>query len=389
MLQVHHPLSSERLAIALELLDVGDPSPVVSAEGLGGDHAPVTRLRFDRPVGAEGGSSVVVKTRRVDGAGWGGTHHLRREIAALAVVPSAAGVTPRLLAADEAAGVIVLEDVGASRTLEAVLLDGDGDAATAAFVDFAMAVGTLHAATRDAEVPHRDRLGELGSDARRDRLGMWPGVTRWDGVVGATRDLGLPDAAVAVDDVDEVRRALEAPDRDGALIHLDLNPTNVLITEAGARLVDFEGATFGHAGLDASFLHFPFPNYSAHWAVLPPAVVEVADTAYRSASAGGTAERDTTASDRMLAIGAAGALTVRVQRLPVLAADDQTPHDSWRRRAQLVQQIEVFAQLTERADVLPALRTWFWDLRRAMCDRWPDAAAPPPPLFPAFEPRCS
>lgn len=388
MLQVHHPLSSERFAIALELLDVRGPSSVVSADGLGGDHAPVTRLRFDRPVGAEGHRSVVVKTRRVDGAGWGGTHHLRREIAALEAATSATRVTPRLLAADEPAGVIVLEDVGPSRTLEAVLLEGDGDAATAAFVDFATAVGRLHAATRDAEAPHRSRLGELGTDARRDRLGMWPGVTRWDGVVGTTRDLGLPDAAVAVDDVDEVRQALEAPGRHGALIHLDLNPTNVLITDDGARLVDFEGATFGHAGLDASFIHFPFPNYSAHWAVLPPAVVEAADAAYRSASRP-TADRDETGHDRMLATGAAGALTVRVQRLPVLAADDQTPHDSWRRRAQLVQQIEVFAQLTERADVLPALRTWFLDLRTAMCSRWPDAAAPPPPLFPAFAPRSS
>jgi hypothetical protein len=86
----------------------------------------------------------------------------------------------------------------------------------------------------------------------------------------------------------------------------------------------------------------------------------------------------------MLALGAAWALAMRVLRLPVLAADGQTAHDSWRRRAQLVQQIGVFDGLAARADVLPRLRTWFLELRDAMRARWADAGHPPPELFPAF-----
>ena len=45
----------------------------------------------------------------------------------------------------------------------------------------------------------------------------------------------------------------------------------------GVRIVDFEGAIFGHLGFDVSFLHFPFPMYSAHWATLPAGVVAEAD----------------------------------------------------------------------------------------------------------------
>ena len=86
----------------------------------------------------------------------------------------------------------------------------------------------------------------------------------------------------------------------------------------------------------------------------------------------------------MLALGAAGALTIRVQRLPALAAADQTAHDSWRRRAQLVQQIQEFLDLADRAGALAALRRWFAELAEAMTDRWADATSPPPPIYPAF-----
>lgn len=382
---MHHPLTPDRLAAVLRLLDVPDRSWVVAAEGLGSEYAPVTRLRFDRPVGPGGDRSVVVKTRRVDGPGWGGPHHLRREIAALglgAVLDHPA--TARLLGVDEPAGVVVASDLGSWPSLEAVLLGGDPMAAREAIVALADAAASLHAATLGVEVEHRNALAALGTDARRDRLGLWPGVDRWDDVVAATRALRFPDAALAAADVHEVRRALEEPGPFGALTHLDLNPTNVVIAPDGAKLVDFEGSTFGHVGMDVAFLQFPFPNYSAHWAALPEAVVAAVDDAYRTALSRALPASAMEAYDRMVAVGAAWALAIRVLRLPVLAADGQSAHDSWRRRAQLVQQIEVFDRLATRADALPRLRAWFVELRDAMAERWPDATSPPPPLFPAF-----
>ena len=352
------------------LLGRGAPASVV---GIGGDWAPVTRLGF------ADGSSVVVKTRRVDdGSGWGGRHHLRRELVALSVLDGS-GLTPRVLAADEEAGVVVLEDLGgSSRTLEEILLDPSaGDAAEAAFVALGATVGRLHASTTGVEAAHAEALAALGTDAGRDRLGLWPGAERWADVVAATRSLGLPDAAAAADDVAAVAAALVAPGPVGALIHLDLNPRNAVVGGDGVvRLVDFEGATFGHAGTDACFLHYPFPNYSQHWAVVPPSVVAGADAAYRAAFPA--------IDEEALAIGAAGLLAVRVQRLPVLAAPGQSAHDSWRRRAQLVQQADVLVRLCSEAQVLPSLRAWVVDVVGAMAARWADATEPPPPVFPAF-----
>lgn len=388
--RVHHPLTTGRLDRALDLLGITDRSAIVDVEPLGGDHAPVTRLCFREPVaGAGGATSVVVKTRRVDGDGWGGPHHLRRELVALEVTAGRHGVSPSVLAADEPAGLVVLSDLGRWPSLEKVLLGGDPVAARRAMVALGVALGALHGGTTGVERQHATALARHGTDARRDRLGLWPATRHWDDVVRATRELGFPDAGTTavVADIDAVTAELEAPASFGALVHLDLNPTNVVITDAGARLVDFEGSTYGHTGFDAAFLHFPFPNYSAHWAVLPVDVVEATDEAYRGALAAsihGAADDATYA--RMLAFGAAANLSVRVQRLPVLARTDQTAHDSWRRRAQLVQQIEVLVALTHRAEVLPALRRWFTDLAGAMAERWADATSPPPPVYPAFAP---
>ena len=368
---MHHPLTPERLARVESLLGRGAPA---SVEAIGGDWAPVTRLGFTD------GSSVVVKTRRVDsGPGWGGRHHLRRELVALSCLDGS-GLAPKVLAADEDAGVVVLEDLGASSpTLEAVLLEPSSAAAAAAFVALGATVGRLHASTVGVEAAHADGLAALGTDAGRDRLGLWPGPQRWDDVVAATRSSGLPDAAAAADDVAAVTAALASPGAVGALIHFDLNPRNAVVGDDGVvRLVDFEGATFGYAGLDACFLHYPFPSYSQHWAVVPPSVVEAADAAYRAAFPA--------LDDAALAIGAAGIFAVRVQRLPVLAASGQSAHDSWRRRAQLVQQAEVLERLCASAGVLPALRAWVVDFVAAMAARWSDATEPPPPVFPAFSP---
>jgi Ser/Thr protein kinase RdoA (MazF antagonist) len=374
---VHHPLTAERLAVATELLGRGAPAAV---EPFGGEYAPVTRLRY------RDGTSVVVKTRRVEGAGWGGPHHLRRELVALSLLDGlGVDVAPSVLAADEAAGVVVMRDLGADRpTLEAQLLGDDPDAAAAAMVGLGATAGRLHAATASAEVEdeHRRRLSALGTDAGRDRHGLWPGARQWQDVVNATRALGLPDAALAADDVAEVAAAEAEPGAAGALVHLDLNPRNAVVGEDGVvRLVDFEGSTFGHAGLDAGFLHYPFPNYSQHWAVLPDEVVAAADGAYRTAFPA--------LDDRLLAVGAAALFAIRVQRLPVLAAEGQSPHDSWRRRAQLVQQADVLVRLCERADALPGLVRWVRALRAAMAARWPDATDPPPPVFPAFSSRAA
>ncbi|MET7420068.1 hypothetical protein [Dactylosporangium sp. NPDC005555] len=119
---------------------------LVAEVPLGHDWAPVTRLMFDRDLPGVG-RTVVVKTRRVDGAGHGGPTHLRREEAALRTA-APTGVTARLIASDQASGVVVTTDLEDWPTLESVLLGANAEAATRAVVEFGVAVGRLHAGTR-------------------------------------------------------------------------------------------------------------------------------------------------------------------------------------------------------------------------------------------------
>jgi hypothetical protein len=378
-----YPLTEQRREAVLEALAglCGQRPAIVEERHVGHSWAPVTRVLLDAQYDGVG-RSVIVKTRRVDGEGFGGPAHLRREIVGLRVARTT-GIAAQVLHVDDVIGFVIQSDLGSWPTLESVLLGNDATRATEATVGFARAVGRLHSATVGRHDDYRAALAGFGSAdvSTGGRVGS-QGIWRWDEVERACDDLGLPEPGPGLDDdIGRLRADLHDPRRHGGLVHHDLNPTNALVTDDGIRLVDFEGCSFGHIGMDASFLHYPFPTYSAHWAVLPPSVVESAEIAYQEEL--GTARDALVHYDEMLAVGAATLLVTRTLRLPLLASPGQSAHDRWRRRAQLVQQIEVFRRLADRAGVLPAMSRWFGCLAEAMVERW-SAAGSPPPLFPAF-----
>ena len=380
------PLTDARRSRAVELVAALPPRrPRVAAEeALGGQWAPVTRLRLDEAVPGSG-SSVVVKTTRRDAGQWGTIQNLRRERVALGLL-AGSGVAPSLLAADDGLELVVMADLGGT-SLEALLLGDDADAATGAVVALGDTLGRLHTWTLGREDEHLVALAACGS-SRPDgeRYGTWAGVDGWDDIEEAAAKLGLPDPRGARHDVERVRERLMDPGPFLALTHTDPSPRNAVVTATGIVLVDWEGSGFRHVGLDAAWLHFPFPNYSAHYAVLPGDVVRAADAAYRARLAAAVPEaRSDQGYEEMLAVGLAAALVVRAQRLPVLAAPGQAPYDSWRRRTQLVQQIGVFIDHCTATGSFPALAGWFADLSEAMTRRWPDVNSPSPPVFPAFE----
>jgi len=373
---VHYPLTEDRRRIVLSLLErvLGERPAIVAEQAVGHAWAPVTRLVLDRAL-PDGGSCVIVKTRRVDGEGHGGPAHLRREHAGLCLAASA-GVAPRVLGFDDDAGVIAVTDLGRWPTVEAVLLGDDEHAARLAMIELGRAVGRLHAATLIVTL---DRTSPEACDAP---LGP---IVDWASVEAVCDEHRFPDARVARDDVAALHARLAWPAPFIGLVHTDLNPTNALVTPNGVKLVDFEGSARGHLGFDAAFLHYPFPTYSAHWATLPDDVVREADRAYRAAVAPALPRGALARYDDMLATGAAAVLVLRVQRLAKLVDPAQPPGDRWRRRAQLVQQIGVFEQLAARP--LPLLGTWLTRLAHAMAERWSDATTPPPALFSAFRSR--
>src|SRR5882757_5849717 len=138
---MEYPLTEVRRRVVLDLLGplLGERPSIVDEEPVGHVWAPVTRVTLDREIPGVG-RTVVVKTRRVEGEGYGGPAHLRREQAGLRIA-EATNATPRLIAADDAVGVVVTGDLGRWPTLESVLIGDDGNAAAAAMVELGGAVG--------------------------------------------------------------------------------------------------------------------------------------------------------------------------------------------------------------------------------------------------------
>ncbi|GAB3743891.1 phosphotransferase [Microlunatus parietis] len=378
-----HPLDPVRRARVLDRLSrlAGETVRAQGEEYVGHVAAPVTRLILDRELPGIG-RSVMIKTRRVDGAGHGGPAFLRREAAGLRTAATS-GVAAELIDFDDDAGVAIQSDLGAWPTLHQLLIGDLAEAAARGMIDLATATARLHATTLDRRDDHQRVLDGFAADVSTGAVYAF-GLEAWDEIERACNELALPPAAAARDDVAALLRRTTEPGDFGALIHLDLNPSNVLITDAGARLIDFEGCRYGHLGIDASFLRYPFPHHSHPWGVLPGSVIEEADAAYRAALGANGAAAVLDGYDRMIADGAAIPLIGRIRRLRLVADADQSAQDGRRRRGQIVHQIGVFGELADRAGGMGRLAAWLRALAAAIIDRWPDAVDPPPPLYPAF-----
>ncbi|MGW2153427.1 hypothetical protein [Nonomuraea sp. NPDC001699] len=318
----------------------------------------VARGRTDRD------ESVIVK--------WTGPHasgahdeawRVRTEAAALRFLSEdlGAGLAPRVLAVDLAAGRLVLEDL-APRTALDGLLRRDGAAAHADRLAAAARVrgelGAITAGHAEAYYRRRSALGPV--DPAADRLGR----------VARQRASGMPsvpDVPVPGGVEREFGAALDELADPGPFLVLsngDAEANNVLVRADGhadPRLIDFEFAGFTHALHDAVPLYVPGPG----WLSLGGAAE--AEIHRRALAAGVPQAEDDGRYGRGLAAACASYALARLTRLPVLdgrpAGDDS--------RAQLVATLEAAARAAEGA--LPRLAGWCRRGAAALRRRWPDA----------------
>ena len=290
---------------------------------------------------ADDGRRVIVKMRRPPGdlRQRDGFHREFSALLLLAELGCDAG--PRLLATDDSAGLLVLEDLGEGPALEDLLVGADPRAATAGFVALAEAVGRMHAAT----------LGQAGA------LGPpW----FWDQLDGFRAD--------------PIKEILSSGPM--VLSNGDLAPQNCRIAGGRVRLLDFEDAACQHPLLDVA--HFRLPFYGGPcWARVPAFVTERVESAYRR-SVGRTADRSW--AEGMAA--AVGAWTIiRLVRLPKLLTADAPHPMGFSRRGQMLDTLRVGVEATD--GVLPDLAERFAATERDLRERWPglpDAQA----VYPAY-----
>ena len=281
---------------------------------------------------------------------------------------AASGCVPRVLAHDTERRIVVIEDLGAERSLADVLLDDDANAARAGLVGLATSLGRIHASTPAAG------FAEEGVHMTSGALDVAHEI------VAVAAELGVAGTGDGfVDDVDTAAVELQDPGPLNVLVHGDPCPdNNVIRADGSVALFDFEWGSRGSALLDAAYLHLPFPSC---WCAnsIPDDVVRDAEEAYRSAFV---------VSDSSFASGlAAAAVAWCVSTVGWSLRRVRESDGMWGiapERPRIFTRLRATRQLCDRADRYHAFSAFAGRMEESLAGRWPDAIAGLP-LYPAFQ----
>lgn len=235
---------------------------------------------------AASGRTVVVKN--VTDTGFdrpghrGAPQRFLNEWAGLALLDGlGARIAPSVIAADVGKRLIILEDLGDAESLESVLLSDRSGRAWDGLGEFGAALAELHCVTRG----HEDRFDVIQQD-----LGTTSPISDTTVDQRSRRDMFescLGAAGLEMNEriwrsFKEVERLTHEPSPFRVLAHADAGPHNVLLTEEGARLIDFEFCVFRNALSDMAGARLGFPQTNAAMGV-PPVAVRHFESSYRAA----------------------------------------------------------------------------------------------------------
>jgi 5-methylthioribose kinase len=163
------------------------------------------------------------------------------------------GVCIGVLFFDERERVLVLEDLGDAEPLSAALARGPASEVAAAACTLGAFLGAVHAGTRSRSLAKRfenDAMRRLHGD-HIFHLPYRPNEFTLSPAVAARADALRRDAAL-IETIDAAYERYLRP--EGALIHADVQPDNVLLTPRGPRLLDAEIAHVGDPAFDLGIL---------------------------------------------------------------------------------------------------------------------------------------
>lgn len=215
------------------------------------DRSHIVRLRLadDR--------TVVLKRPREDNFG-DRTRGFDAELAALEFLsPMETAVAPRLLGADAAAGILIMEDLGPGSSLADSLLGRDRGRAEADLISYARALAAMHAWSIGRSGEYAELRGRLAGSADVEIAPDWmDAITRSkERFLAMAAQLGLATDG-ADREIDSLGALLAGAGYVG-LVHSDLCPDNTHIADGGCRIIDFETSGWGPIALDAAYLLAP------------------------------------------------------------------------------------------------------------------------------------
>jgi hypothetical protein len=343
---------------------LGRPATIVAAERL----APWSVMRC-RLAGAGAPATVIVKWLRDDPNGFRvDPRQIATEQAALEFLAEVGfPAAPRVIGADRAAGVLLIEDLSPLTPLmDRICVEGP-DAMEGALFAFASVNGAFGAATAGREAAYdaiRNAYGPVDPLATRAR-GFGP---LWTGAQTRLAALGLDVSAVVERDMAALLTTLDDPDAFLAFTNGDAQVNNFMTDGVGGKLIDFEGAAFRHALVSAVWIHMP----GSAWMTVAGARSLRLEDAYRAALAEGVREA---VDDRLFGAGmAAACLCEACDRLSRFARlDAREPGDDG--RVQMVFTLEAAADVARRHRAFEALAGWCERAGAWLRKRWPDADA--------------
>jgi Ser/Thr protein kinase RdoA (MazF antagonist) len=324
------------------------------------------------------GRSVVLK-RRGDQEDDAGDRSFEAELAALDLLNGMpVPVAPRLLGADEMAGILLMEDLGQGASLADSLLTGARERAEADLIAYARALGSMHAWSMRCIPGPGSPAGPEAHPATERDPGWLTAITNGkEPFLAAAARMGLPSDGVA-SEIDQIPVTLRESGNLG-LVHDDPCPDNVLLFDGACRIFDFETSGWGPVVLDAAYLLAPFPSCWC-FADLPAEVAAPAVDAYRetldAAGVGGLGTEWETGAAAALA----GWIVARGRAITKVL--DEDPHwGTTTMRPRLLAWLRNFIDRAGGGQALPRLSALMALMHDQLSSRWPEVCVPEYPAL--------
>lgn len=353
----------------------GGPVRLRRADNLGGN----SRSNVYRFVVLDGSSkapkSVIVKQAQGAYASM-----LFNDWASLQFLQQLIPLAPRFYAGDSDSALLIMEDLGTGKRLDQLLLGDDPVAAEQALIDFATVHGRMHALS----------IGKASEYARiREALGPTIEIDNYASLRLAadlrqiTTALSIPPAQGIDAELSTLATSLQNPGPFLAFIQGDSCPDNVIYTNSGMYMLDFEGGCFTHALLEGCYGHIPFPTC---WCVyrLPERIPPRMEVAYRTELIQGCPAANDALLFQYTLVNACVYWALAFRPLASLSTllqnDNAFVALSDRQRYLLI--FNNVARLTEEANHLEAVGTTLRLIAGKLANLWPLAINPP--YYPAF-----
>ena len=286
----------------------------------------------------------------------------------------------RFYGGDHAAGLVVLEDLGADAHLDEILLGDDPAATERALIGLATTLGRMHALT----VGKTEEYYQLRASLRP----MERDIASYDWLAPRFRDmaaaLGVALQPGTEDDLEALRSTLRDPGPFLAYTHADACPDNCVYADGAVRLFDFEGGYVRHALIDGVFARMRFPSC---WCAgeLPAHLLPRVEQAYRVAlTQGCPAAADDTLFYRAV-VEACVYWLIKFDNWSPLSAilERDEEWDMATIRQRLLFRFGIVAQTMRDIDHLPALGATITAMTARLQSLWVADTAPMP-YYPAF-----